>query len=125
MPNAAEAKLNYKQLKKSIMEFTKTEKSLLLFLETCAVDNTGKVNVQHMNKEDMDIASRWTKDGFLEFGRICSADSINERTHYVILYDEAWTKAHEFRKERGLRMLEKKNWRSTKEFRKQPISNED
>ena len=38
---------------------SKDEKSLLLFLETRAVDYGGRVNVQHMNLEDMEIAKRW------------------------------------------------------------------
>jgi hypothetical protein len=56
---------------KSLDTMTSDERSLLLFFETQAVDNGGKVNdIRHMNKEDLEIAEEWNKEGFVKFGRI-------------------------------------------------------
>jgi len=37
---------------------TRNEKSLLLYLETRAVDNAGIIQTQHLNVDDMEIAKR-------------------------------------------------------------------
>lgn len=48
---------------KTLDTMTSDERSLLLYLETRAVDHGGKVDAQHMNKEDFDIAKKWMKKG--------------------------------------------------------------
>ena len=46
-------------------EYTRKEKSLILFFETCAVDGLGRVDTRRMNKEDFDIAKAFTEnDGY-------------------------------------------------------------
>lgn len=94
---------------------TREEDSLLLFLETCAVD-FGYVDVRHMNTEDMIIAERWNKDGFIIFRRMpfrwieklgCRAGKRN--THYVVFTPEAFNIAHKLRCERAGRVATKLN----------------
>jgi len=83
---------------------TKDERSLLLYLETRAVDYGGKVDVRHMNKEDMDIAKGWNTMGFLKFGRIKFHDITHNMSHWCELSDEAWAIAHEERRARYERL---------------------
>ena len=77
---------------------TPDEASLLLFLETCAVDHSGGVDVRHMNEEDMETALRWNTEGFIEFGRVSARDAKTVgggyvRTHYVKLLGVTWAMA--------------------------------
>lgn len=51
---------------------TKEERSLLLYLESRAVDHRGLVDTAHMNADDMKIARRWSETRFLRFSRIRS-----------------------------------------------------
>lgn len=60
----------------NLSEMTKDERSLLLFLETQAVDYGGLVDVRHMNEDDCNIASDWNECGFIIYKRI-SFYSIN------------------------------------------------
>ena len=90
-------------------KFTKDEESLLLYLETCAVDSFGKVKSIHMNQDDFKLAEEWHKSGFIKFGRMLSTeikrDSVRgyEYTHYVILSDDAWREVAKLRMERAKR----------------------
>ena len=98
-------------------EMTKDEKSLLLFLETRQVDYGGRVNLQHMNDDDMEIAERWNKEGFVGFGRIVRRNHNSDGTHWCRLSKEAFKIAHEIRIERAERMWQNKTWLGTKESR--------
>lgn len=81
-----------------------TDRSLLLFLETCAVDDAGKIDSSKMNCEDFDLARRWNNGGFIQFGRIAYHDSNRtQKTHWVILSDDAWERAHTERQSRANR----------------------
>ena len=51
-------------------ELTRDEISLLLYLETRAVDNSGKVGIRHMNADDFTIAQDWHNEGFVQFGEL-------------------------------------------------------
>jgi len=76
---------------------TKNEKSLLLFLETQAVDHGGALDGRHMNADDFAIAVRWRDEGFLRrFERIPAAllGAYHPRTHIVVLSPEAFVLAH-------------------------------
>lgn len=94
---------------KQLDEMTRDERSLLLYLETRAVDFGGKVDVRHMNKEDMDMAKRWNSEGFLKFGRIKFHDILSKQsgTHWCELSDEAWALAQQERKARYTRISSK------------------
>lgn len=92
---------------------TKDELSLLLYLEACAVDHGGKVEAIRMNEGDFDIAERWKRTGFIQFGRIF-ADAIRKSrgravvTNWVVLSESAWQAAHAERRARALRMFEQR-----------------
>jgi hypothetical protein len=105
---------------KKTNEMTKEEKSLLLFLETQAVDYWGKVDIRHMNEDDMNIAERWNKEGFIKFGRICFKDRKpaggRNSTHWVILSEKAMNAAHDERKARAVRTWNKRDWKTTEEI---------
>lgn len=72
---------------------TREELSLLLFLETQAVDYRGNVDVRHMNGDDHEIARQWVKRGYIEFGRLpfkeCRTIGTRNITHRVRLSDQA------------------------------------
>lgn len=102
---------------KTLQTMTKDERSLLLFFESCAVDQNGKINTRHMNELDIEIAKKWHKEGFCQYGRIAS-ENVNEfGSHWCKLSDEAWKLAHEERKARGLRAWNARTWKTTEEIR--------
>lgn len=99
---------------------TQEEKSLLLFLETCAVDYGGAVVMSHMNDEDFKIAECWHREGFLKFGRICSKDIIEKQrrlTYWVRLSTVALALAHALRGERMERTWKNRKYRTAEEYR--------
>lgn len=92
--------------------------SLLLYLETRAVDYDGKVAMEKMNKEDLEQAKAWNESKFIGFGRICLKD-IDKRqlssSSWIELSEEAWTMAHTQRKLRADRGMASRSWRKTSE----------
>jgi hypothetical protein len=98
----------------------KEELSLLLFLETCAVDYGGRVDSRRMNKEDFAIVDEWKKSSYVLFGRIYSKD-ITDSSHWVELSNVAWNDAHAERKARFNRINEKRTWSKTEEARQDNI----
>ena len=104
-------------MKKEIKNMSKDERSLLLFLETRVVDYGGRVNLAHMNEEDMNIAEKWDKEGFIGFGRIVMRNHNPDGTNWCRLSEKAWDLAHEERKARAKRMWENRTWLGTKESR--------
>lgn len=109
----------------NLNDMTKDEKNLLLYFETCAVDQGGLVSIDHMNAEDMAIAKRFNESGFIRFGRLASeclpkyspSTLGNGSTHWCELSDEAWNLVHEERRDRYKRINEKRSWYTTKEKR--------
>ena len=98
-------------------EFTHQEQSQLLYLETCVVDQCGKVQQIKMNSEDFELSKLWNDNGLIEFGRL-PAHYITETqkdkqypfTHYVKFTDKAWKLSAKYRKvraERNASVLEK------------------
>jgi hypothetical protein len=100
-------------------DLTKEQKSLLLFLETRAVDHGGLVATEHMNDDDLAQAKSWTTAGFIGFGRLASESMTHPRrsTHWVTLSDEAWKWTHAERRARNGRLYEKRTWLKTSELR--------
>lgn len=87
-------------------EMTKKEKSLLLYLESRGVDYSGRVDVSRMNQEDVEVARRWDREGFVQFGRIKLSDCWSNKAEcYCHLSPEAYALAAEERRERAER-----NW---------------
>lgn len=109
-----------KLIKKSYEEMAKDkgldkdEESLLLYFETCLVDNFGRVEGIRMNDIDHVNMKRFVESGLIEFGRLKAKEieklrKINMRrrwTHYVRFTDKAWEIAHKLRRERSDRMIE-------------------
>lgn len=91
---------------KKLSDLSKDERSLLLYLECRAVDNSGVVQTAHMNDEDSAIAQRWKDEGFIRYGRI-KFDLItkNGECMWVILSPNAFKLAHEERQARAGRTL--------------------
>ena len=93
-------------------ELTKNEKSMLLYLETVAVDHGGKLQSIRMNADDFKIAEAWNTSGFVQFGRIARQDIKQvsgepPRTHWCVLSDAAWVAAHAERRARCERLMAK------------------
>lgn len=86
-----------------LSQMNRSERSLLIFLETCAVDYCGRVLKARMNQEDEEIGQRWTDNGFIKSGRIASADHNAQGAHWVELSADAWTLAHQERRARATR----------------------
>lgn len=92
-------------------DMTRDEISLLLYLESCAVDQGGLIGAEHMNTADFKIAKQWSEDGFLNFGRVYSKDAFNlGKSHYCELTDEAHELAAQARKAKAVRTFEKRDW---------------
>ncbi len=95
----------------------KDEKSLLLFLETCAVDHGGLVCVLYMNDNDIEITKNWNNNEFVLFGRIQFSDIVNSGgktySHWCLLSQKAFELAHQERIARADRMWTKRNWKRT------------
>lgn len=100
-------------------KLTKNEISLLLYLETRAVDHVGKVDMSRMNKEEFNICKEWAKEKFIHFGRIASKDIHKDSglTNWVVLSEEAWEIAHAKRKKRFVRSYKERKWITTAELR--------
>ena len=94
-------------------EMTREEESLLMYLETRAVDHDGKVDLAHMNDEDHLIVARWAEEGFivwwrrLLFKEIRRASRRSAITHHVNLGEQALKEAHRLRTERIGRGLQR------------------
>ena len=102
---------------KTIDQLTKTEKSLLLFLECAAVDHTGIYRRESTNAEDRELMDTWRDQGFINHGRVASKWLKEGRTVWATLSPEAFKLAHQLREERALRMWGNKNYVTTHEYR--------
>lgn len=98
--------------------------SLLLFLETCAVDGRGRVSQDRLTVEEFETAVAWSDAGFIGFGRVTYATIHREGrvgyTSWVTLSDAAWKMAAFHRRERAMFGLERRAWISTGEIRIPP-----
>ncbi len=94
---------------------TRSEQSLLVFFETCAVDAIGKIRTKHMNEKDFEIAHKWNETGFIKFGRIVHKDIQNDFTHWCELSNDAWECAMQVRKARAERGLQGRVYMRTEE----------
>lgn len=98
-------------------KWTKSEESLLLYLETRAVDHAGRVNQHHINDTDRATIEVWVNQKFIKFGRIALADAGNgDGASWVELTPGAWREAARLRRARGVRKLAGRNYRRTNEL---------
>jgi hypothetical protein len=97
-------------MRKEISEFMRQEKSILLYAETCLVDNKGRLNSLKMNGEDFDNLDKMEREGLLHYGRLPFHEierlskyfnKLTLPTHWVSFSDEAWALAWAMRKERA------------------------
>lgn len=86
------------------------DRTLLLYLETCAVDRAGRVDARRVSAEDHEVIADWTAKGFVTFGRIKSAHHEGHETYYVRLSDAAWRATSDYRQERADRMWAARNY---------------
>jgi hypothetical protein len=94
-----------------LSEMSKDERSNLLYIECCAVDQGGLVDARKINDEDLEILRSWDAKGFITFSRI-SFDSLQllvdkNKSYLVTLSEGAWKLAHEERRARSKRMASK------------------
>lgn len=90
----------------NLQDLNKDERSLLLYIETCAVDNNLKLDTRKLNDADWKILEIWKVMGFINHGRIRFKSIKNPfQTQWVELSDPAWELAHKERRERANRML--------------------
>jgi|WetSurMetagenome_2_1015567.scaffolds.fasta_scaffold1241529_1 hypothetical protein len=103
-------------------ELTREEKSLLLFLESCATEHAGSLDPRHMNDDDKEIIKKWTNSKFIQYGRIAAAylNITTVRCNWVNLSDEAWDLAHQERKSRFIRMNNARVWKKSIEIKRLP-----
>lgn len=100
---------------KKLEDMTPEERSLLLYVECCAVDEGGLVDSRKINSDERDILKRWHDEGLISFSRI-TWDSIQSLvnkhcTDLVYLSEEAWNLAHQERRARQVRMSRKPPYR--------------
>lgn len=100
----------------NLKTMSKDERSLLLYLETCMVDNRGRIDQKKLNNEDRHILEIWNDTEFIKFGRI-HRDLYMEKmgSYWIELSNEAWKLAHEERRARSKRLLEQRTWLKSEE----------
>ncbi len=95
----------------------KDEKSLLLYIESCCVDNAGLYDPERMNETDRVILKRWTKERFVSHGRVFSGHLTARRAVWFKMSTAAFQVAHELRMARADRMWDNREWKSTEELK--------
>jgi len=107
-----------------INQLTKTERSLLLFLECAAVDVAGIYHSESLNAEDRQIMDRWKSEALIDHGRVASETNNPNGRVWVKLSPTAMAAAHEERSARADRMWRQRGWITTAEKRAKsaPIS---
>jgi len=84
---------------------TNTERRLLMYFETCLVDQSGRVEGCRMNDTDMALAREFEEAGLIKFGRLLYSEMIRLKkmnlpqkfTHWVQFSGEAWARSHKLR----------------------------
>lgn len=94
---------------------TADERSLLLYLETCAVDRGGKVDQRRLNDQDRKTLDHWNKTKFVQFGRIAFDYVTEDAQSWCCLSEEAWEIAHDLRKARAERTWKNRKFETTRE----------
>lgn len=87
--------------------------SLILYLESRAVDYGGRVNHEHLNVSDLAIIREWVDGGYIEYGRIASEDVSVNGSMWVKLGDRARGVVATKRKEMAERRWETRTYQRT------------
>lgn len=91
-----------------MVELNRQEQSLLLYLETCTVDNQCFVDLEKVNKEDIDLLQKFQDNGLISYGRYSMKSVFGIKLGYwVYLTDAGFELAHTLRKERAKRAYDK------------------
>lgn len=85
-------------------DLSKDGKSTLLYFETCAVDQGGRVDMRKMNQPDREAADGMKLAGVIKFERVPAALIEGHSTYYVELTPLGWEMAHQLRRERSERV---------------------
>jgi hypothetical protein len=97
-------------MRKSIAFYTRQEKSILLYAETCLVDNYGRLNQTRMNTEDFENLDKMKAEKLLDYGRLPSKEieesmktlgRFQTSTHWVSFTEQAFKLVTEMRRERA------------------------
>lgn len=99
---------------------TRNEISLLLYLETCAVDHCGRIDVRRLNEDDLRILRRWDsvrRNWLVRSGRIVAADCHASESMWCRLSRRAFRLAHAERLARAERFWRRKGYETTDEAR--------
>jgi hypothetical protein len=102
---------------KKLEDLHPKERSLLLYVETCAVDNAGRMDPRKVNDDDRIVLDYWHKIGFVTHGRICADDCNPVGCVWVRLSETAWVLTHEERRARAARMWKNRGYTTTAEKR--------
>jgi len=102
---------------KTLNEMSRDEISLILFLESCAVDYSGRVHGARMNTDDLALARKWHDEGFIEFGRIAMKSINTDGNLWCHLSDAAMALAAEARKARADRGWANRTYQTTSDMR--------
>lgn len=75
---------------------TKDQRSCLLYVEACCVDNSGLLEPIRMNSADFDALEMFKEEGLLDFGRCPSKSKAFAagKMYWVTLHDKGWSLAH-------------------------------
>jgi hypothetical protein len=99
-----------------LRDLSREERSLLLFVETCAVDHAGAMSSKHLSSDDQKLLDRWNETGFVQSGRICFKDAERiKRGQWCELSEDAWLLSRQERRERAERLLSSRRWHRTVE----------
>jgi len=106
-----------------MVELSKQERKILLYIEDCLVNKLGRLEGRRMNKEDIIAIDSLVKKGIVaHFGRLAwkvveywANKGMDRPTHYVRLTDEGWKVAHQLRREKSERLISKENARLVEE----------
>ena len=96
-----------------LSDLSKVERSLLLYLESRAVDYSGRVNAVQMNAEERAILARWADDGHIMYGRIVAKDHNDQGMEWVRLSPDFILLAQEERRERIARTWKTRYYTTT------------
>lgn len=107
-------------MRKQICLYSRAEKSILLYAESCLVDNLGRMSNIRMNEEDFENLKKLKEERLVDFGRLPFHEierlskvfgRLTVPTHWVSFSDETWAIVWAMRKERadkGKEELQKK-----------------
>ena len=88
------------------MTMSVPEVSLLLYVESCAVDRGGLLDAARLNMDDLELLKQWDEEGFVLFGRVdgkdVKSDGLSCWCYWCDLSEEAWKLAAAERRKRGV-----------------------